>query len=102
MKDSTRRPPVRGLQQLAIQPTATSVLFGIFRLSLYWKLNRVSLSGQSVNSCWAATLVVPKLLLVIVLKQLQAGAFDLKKRNSAPRSGYGVGSHCAPKLRHLW
>jgi len=53
---------------------AKSILFCIFRLGLFWTPDRVSLSGQSVKSCWVyATPVVPKRLLVVVLKNSQAG-----------------------------
>jgi len=52
MKGSTRRhkPRIRAgrLQQLAIQPTAKSVLFWIFWLGLHWTLKRISLSRQSI------------------------------------------------------
>jgi len=35
-------------------------------------------------------LVVPKLLLVVVLKQMHAGTFTLGKMYSAPRIGYTI------------
>ena len=78
---------VRKIQQLAIPPTATSILvFLVLVCAGYWTVLACLGLWAVGHAFGVAMLVVPKLLLVVDLKQLQPGSFVL--RNMLIKSGF--------------
>ena len=97
-----RKPHIRGrrLQQLAIQPQQQKVFyFAFYGLVCTGHWNVSACLGSRSGSCWSnATLVVPKCLLVVVLKKIASWGLRFGVNVYAQWFCYRLYFQCAPNF----